>query len=136
MNSRVGGRACRMSVQIFLQGKLLGIQDFLLSPIAADSNEDHDRVFTGRSQWAALLSEILPRALLAELGLSKVLVGASGGGQFLLVLPDEFREAANQFLEAAAKDVAALTGDAVRLLWTVTENLGDWSDVRKRLGED
>ena len=126
----------RMSVQIFLQGKLLGIQDFLLSPIAADSNEDQDRVFTGRSQWAALLSEILPRALLAELGLSKVLLGTSGGGQFLLVLPDEFRPAANQFLEAAAKDVAALTGDAVRLLWTVTENLGDWSDVRKRLGED
>ncbi len=125
-----------MSVQIFLQGKLLGIQDFLLSPISADSNEDHDRVFTGRSQWAALMSEILPRALLAELGLSKVLVGSSGGGQFLLVLPDEFRAAANQFLEAAAKDVAALTGDAVRLLWTVTENLGDWSDVRKRLGED
>jgi CRISPR-associated protein Csm1 len=143
MNSRAGSeftsktaRGDAMSVQIFLQGKLLGIQDFLLSPIAADSNEDHDRVFTGRSQWAALASEILPRALLAELGLSKVLLGASGGGQFLLVLPDEFRAGANQFLEAAAKDIAALTGDAVRLLWTITENLGDWSDVRKRLGED
>ena len=56
-----------MAVQIFLQGKLLGIQEFLLSPASAHSNEDHDRVFTGRSQWAALLSEILPRALLAAL---------------------------------------------------------------------
>src|SRR5208282_4024042 len=123
-----------MAVQIFLQGKLLGIQEFLLSP--ASSNADHDQVFTGRSQWAALLSEVLPRALLAELGLSKVLLGTSGGGQFLLVLPEEFRDAAGKFLEAAAQDVTALTAGAVRLLWSVTENLGDWSDVRKRLTED
>ncbi|HEV2200520.1 MAG TPA: hypothetical protein VGR73_11925 [Bryobacteraceae bacterium] len=120
-----------MAVQIFLQGKLLGIQEFLLSPASAD----HDRVFTGRSQWASLLSEVLPRALLAELGLSKVLLGTSGGGQFLLVLPEEFRDAAGQFLEAAAEDVAALSAGVVRLLWSVTENLGDWSDVRKRLTE-
>ncbi len=123
-----------MAVQIFLQGKLLGIQEFLLSPASADA--DHDRVFTGRSQWAALLSEVLPRALLAELGLSKVLLGTSGGGQFLLVLPEEFRDAAGKFLETAAQDVTALTAGAVRLLWSVTENLGDWSDVRKRLTED
>jgi CRISPR-associated protein Csm1 len=83
-----------------------------------------------------LLSEILPRALLAELGLSKVLLGTSGGGQFLLVLPEEFRDAAHQFLESAAKDIAALSAGAVRLLWSVTENLGDWSDVRKRLTDD
>jgi CRISPR-associated protein Csm1 len=121
-----------MAVQIFLQGKLLGIQEFLLSPASAE----HDRVFTGRSQWASLASEILPRALLAELGLSKVLLGTSGGGQFLLVLPEEFRDPAGQFLKAAAKDIAALSAGTVRLLWSVTENLGDWSDVRKRLNEE
>jgi len=33
------------------------------------------------------LSEVLPRALLAELGLSKMLLGSSGGEQFLVVLP-------------------------------------------------
>lgn len=125
-----------MAVQIFLQGKLLGIQEFLQAPASTSDAATHDRVFTGRSQWAALLSEILPRALLAELGLSKVLLGTSGGGQFLLVLPEEFRDASNQFLEAAAKDIAALSAGAVRLLWSVTENLGDWSDVRKRLTED
>jgi CRISPR-associated protein Csm1 len=125
-----------MAVQIFLQGKLLGIQEFLQAPVSAETAAGHDRVFTGRSQWAALLSEILPRALLAELGLSKVLLGTSGGGQFLLVLPEEFRDASNQFLEAAAKDIAALSAGAVRLLWSVTENLGDWSDVRKRLTDD
>jgi CRISPR-associated protein Csm1 len=122
-----------MAVQIFLQGKLLGIEEFLLSPASTSGNEEHDRVFTGRSQWAALLSEILPRALLAELGLAKILLGTSGGGQFLLVLPEEFRDAAHQFLEAAAGDISALTAGAVRLLWTATENLGDWSDIRKRL---
>src|SRR5882762_1623744 len=120
-----------MSEQILLQGKILGIEPFLVS--AGPRGPADEELFAGRSQWLSLISEVLPRALLAELGLSRVLLGASGGGQFLLVLPEEFRAAANQFLEAAAKDVAALTGDAVRLLWTITENLGDWSDVRKRL---
>src|SRR5258708_31852724 len=93
-----------MSVQIFLQGKLLGIEEFLYAPAQADA----DQVFTGRSHWIGLLSEVLPRALLAELGLAKILLGSSGGGQFLLVLPDESRTAAEAFLQAAAAEIAAL----------------------------
>jgi len=120
-----------MSVQIFLQGKLLGIEEFLFAP----SLEDHDQVFTGRSHWISLLSEVLPRALLAELGLAKILLGSSGGGQFLVVLPEESRAAAEAFLEAAAKEIASLSEGLLKLLWSVTENLGDWSDVRRRLTE-
>lgn len=120
-----------MSVQIFLQGKLLGIEDFLFAP----SRQDHDQVFTGRSHWITLLSEVLPRALLAELGLAKILLGSSGGGQFLLLLPEESRAAAEAFLDAAAKEIAALSDGSLKLLWSVTENLGDWSDVRRRLTE-
>src|SRR5277367_5770154 len=118
-----------MSVQIFLQGKLLGIDEFLLAP----SEQDHDQVFTGRSHWIALLSEALPRALLAELGLAKILLGSSGGGQFLLVLPEEVRAPAEAFLQAAAAEIGALSGGVLKLLWSITENLGDWSDVRRRL---
>jgi CRISPR-associated protein Csm1 len=118
-------------MQIFLQGKLLGIDEFLLSPAAGD----HDQVFTGRSHWISLLSEMLPRALLAELGLAKILLGSSGGGQFLVVLPEESRPAAEAFLQAAAAEIAALSDGSLKLLWSVTENLGDWSDVRKRLSE-
>lgn len=120
-----------MSVQIFLQGKLLGIEEFLFAP----SEQDHDQVFTGRSHWISLLSEVLPRALLAELGLAKILLGSSGGGQFLVVLPEESRAAAETFLEAAAKEIAQLSEGSLKLLWSVTENLGDWSDVRRRLTE-
>ena len=120
-----------MSVQIFLQGKILGIDEFLFAP----AEREHDQVFTGRSHWIGLLSEVLPRALLAELGLAKILLGSSGGGQFLVVLPDESRAAAEAFLEAAAGEIAALSGGLVRLLWSATENLGDWSDVRRRLTE-
>src|SRR5579864_5995296 len=105
-----------MSVQIFLQGKLLGIDEFLLAP----AGEDHDQVFTGRSHWIALLSEILPRALLAELGLAKILLGSSGGGQFLLVLLEEAREGADRFLEAAAQEIATLSDGLLKLLWSVT----------------
>ena len=121
-----------MSVQIFLEGKLLGIDEFLLAP----TGENPDQVFLGRSHWISLLSEVLPRALLAELGLAKILLGSSGGGQFLLVLPEEFREAAEKFLQAAATEANALSGGMLKLLWSITENLGDWSDVRRRLQQE
>ena len=118
-------------MQIFLQGKLLGIEDFLLAPAGGE----RDHAFTGRSHWVSLLGEILARALLAELGLAKILLGSSGGGQFLLVLPEESRAAADAFLDAAAKEIASLSDGVVKLIWSVTENLGDWSDVRRRLNE-
>ena len=121
-----------MSVQIFLEGKLLAVDEFLLAP----AGEDADHVFTGRSHWISLLSEVLPRALLAELGLAKILLGSSGGGQFLLVLPEEARATAVSLLEASAKQISELSGGVVRLVWSVTENLGDWSDIRRRLQEE
>src|SRR5262249_182910 len=123
----------RMSVQIFLEGKLIGIEEFLL----AQTEQEHaDQVFLGRSHWVSLASEILPRALLAELGLSKILLGSTGAGQFLLVLPEESPPAEDQFLANAAEEISTLSAGALKLLWSITENLGDWSDVRRRLYEE
>ena len=113
-----------MSLQIFLHGKILGIEEFLRSA-------ENDLV--GRAQWTTLLSEVLPRALLAEFRLSAVLLGSSGGGQFLLVLPQEFRERAEQFCARAASALRERTASAVSLVWAMTEDLGDWSDIRKRI---
>ncbi|MGE5645957.1 MAG: Cas10/Cmr2 second palm domain-containing protein [Acidobacteriota bacterium] len=120
-----------MSVQILLYGKLFGIEEFLLSDAALDT-----RVLCGRSHWVSLLSEVLPRALLAELGLARVLLGSSGGGQFLLVLPEEARATAVEFLAAANREIREMSGGLLKLVCAATENLGDWSVVRKRLNED
>jgi CRISPR-associated protein Csm1 len=122
-----------MSEQILLQGKLLGVEEFLLSPPGASEDEPH--VLAGRAQWLTLICEALPRALLAELGLARILLGSSGGGQFLLVLPDEARGPAQAFLSGAAREVDRLSNGHLQLLWGITENLGDWSVVRKRLNE-
>ena len=86
-----------MSVQILLQGKILGVEEFLPSGQPAES------LFTGRLRWVSLLSEVLPRALIAELGLSKMLLGSSGGEQFLVVLPEEVRAQAEEFLNGGAR---------------------------------
>jgi CRISPR-associated protein Csm1 len=118
-----------MSVQIFLQGKILGGEQFLLSTSSEEISVD------ARAHWIALLTEVLPRALLAELGLSKMLLGSSGGEQFLLVLPGEVRAQSEEFLSNAAGDIERISGGLVKLLWASTENLGDWSIVRKRLNE-
>ena len=123
-----------MSVQIFVRGKLLGIREFLAaSPAGTDSA---DEVFFGRTGWISLLTEVLPSALLAEFGLARILLGTSGGDQFLVVLPSEIREPAEEFLGKAAADIAALSGNMLRLIWSITENLGDFSDIRKRLNEE
>ena len=126
-----------MPEQILLQGKILGTEEFLLAGPAEgrpvrSAGED---LLAGRSQWISLLCEVLPRALLAELGLARILLGSSGGGQFLVVLPGELREAAEDFLVAAALQVSALSSGAARLIWGVTDNLGDWAVIRKRLND-
>src|SRR5207253_2356533 len=114
-----------MSEQILLQGKILGIEEFLLSPCGDD--EDSPDVLAGRAQWISLFCEVLPRALLSELGLARILLGSSGGGQFLLVLPGEARGPAQEFLAAAARDADRLSAGRLGLVWGITENLGDWS---------
>ena len=124
-----------MSFQILLQGKVTGIDVLLTAPASED---DHAGGLTilGRARWASLLSEILPRALLAELGLANILLGMSGGGQFLVVLPQENRSQANEFLDKAATQVGTMSAGRLGLVWAFTESLGDWTDIRKRLNEE
>ena len=119
-----------MSVQILLQGKLLGVEEFL------PAGQPGEALLTGRLRWVSLLSEILPRALIAELGLSKMLLGSSGGDQFLVVLPEEVRGQATEFLAAARGGIRKLSQNRLELFWAITENLGDWTVVRKRLNEE
>lgn len=119
-----------MSVQILLQGKLLGAEEFL------PSDQPAEPLLTGRLRWVSLLSEVLPRALIAELGLSKMLLGSSGGEQFLVVLPEEVRSEAEAFLVAARAGIRELSQNRLELIWAITENLGDWTVVRKRLNDE
>jgi CRISPR-associated protein Csm1 len=121
-----------MPAQILLQGVLPGIEDFLL---AAPSDRDN-RVFETRLMWAATLAEVLPRALLAHLSLPPILLGSSDLGGFLVILPDQPRaDTAGEFLSRAAEKLRAITGGLIRLIWSSTENLGDWTVVRKRLSD-
>jgi len=108
----------------------LGGEEFLLAGPPSEA------VFIGRLRWVSLLSEVLPRALIAELGLSKMLLGSSGGEQFLVVLPEEVRAQAEEFLSTARSGVERLSSGRLHLLWAMTENLGDWTVVRKRLNEE
>jgi CRISPR-associated protein Csm1 len=131
-----------MPEQILLQGKILGTEEFLLagsgegrSARGGPSGPGED-LLAGRSQWITLLCEVLPRALLAELGLARILLGSSGGGQFLVVLPGEAREAADNFLAAAARQMSELSSGHVKLIWGITDNLGDWAVIRRRINDE
>lgn len=108
----------------------MGTEEFLPSGGPAEP------LLTGRLRWIDLLSEVLPRALIAELGLSKMLLGSSGGEQFLVVLPQEVRPQAEDFLIAARAAIRELSENRLELIWAITENLGDWTVVRKRLNEE
>src|SRR5580693_2255942 len=121
-----------MSAQILVQGRLTGAEDFLLAPPADRDN----RAFEARLTWLNQLGEVLPRALLATLQLPPLLLGSSGGGRFLAILPDQERlDQAAQFLTRANTVLSEATAGHVRIVWSATENLGDWTVVRKRLAE-
>ncbi len=89
----------------------------------------------GRCSWLTLIGEVLPRALLAELKLSRMLLGSSSAEQFLLVLAEEDIPRAQEFLSKAAESIARRSVDTLRLVWATTENLGAWPVVRKRLDD-
>src|SRR5258707_5456979 len=124
-----------MPEQTLQRGKILGTGESLWAPPAEgrpvrSAGED---LLAGKSQWLTLLCEVLPRALLAELGLARILLGSSGGGQFLIVLPGESGEAAEAFLRTAALQIAQMSSGCVKLIWGVTDNLGDWAVIRKSM---
>ena len=75
-----------MPEQILLQGKILGTEEFLLAGSAEgrSARSVGEDLLAGRSQWITLMCEVLPRALLADLGLARILLGASGRGQLLV----------------------------------------------------
>jgi CRISPR-associated protein Csm1 len=121
-----------MSAQILLQGRLLGSEDFLP---AAPADRDN-RAFEARSMWLVLIGETVPRALLAELQLPPLMLGSSGGDRFVVILPDQARaEAAGEFLARVSRNLGEITGGKLSVAWSATENLGDWTIVRKRLQE-
>jgi len=122
-----------MSLQVFLQAQISGTEEFL----AAQSAEYRDGAadLMGRCAWLTLACEVLPRALLAELKLSSLLLGSSSAEQFLLVLAEEDVPRANEFLTRAAEGIAKLSQNTLRLVWASTENLGAWPVARKRLDD-
>src|SRR4051794_2466001 len=122
-----------MSLQVFLQAHLIGGTDFLAAEPATD--EDQLLSFHGRCAWLTLYCEVLPRALLAELKLSRMLLGSASSEQFLLVLTEEDLPRANELLRRAKEAIADLSGGHLRLIWASTEDLGAWPVVRKRLDD-
>lgn len=124
---RFGAVVVRMSMQHFLMGRIDGVAGFVTGERLALP------ALVSRCRWMALLSEVAPRALLAELGLSPLLLGTVAGTQFLLVLPGEFLERAEAWLEALAGRLEEVSGGQLRLLVAHTENLGAWAVVQRRL---
>lgn len=117
-------------MQVFLQGNIVGADAFV------ESHGSHLSSLGGSCLYVSLLSEAIPRGLLGHLKLSMELIGSSGGGQFLVLLPAESVAAAHEFLTEVTRRLARFTSSRLRLVWAATENLGAWTDVRKRLDQE
>lgn len=116
-------------MQVFLQGKVQGVDAFL------SDTRDSWEAFAGRCAFLSLVSDAVPRALLKHLGLAQSLLGASGGGQFLVLLTEESLPQANEFLVAVTRRLQEASFGQLRLAWASTEELGAWEDVRRRLDQ-
>ncbi len=121
-----------MSLQVFLQAQMLGAGDFLAG---RDCGQGGGAELMGRCAWLNLFCEVLPRALLAELRLSRMLLGSSSAEQFLLVLAEEDIPRTNELLRRVAEAVGELSAGTLRFIWATTENLGAWPVARKRLDD-
>jgi CRISPR-associated protein Csm1 len=125
-----------MSLQVFLQAQLFGSEQFLgVHSTRTESPDSQSSDLVGRCAWLSLLCEVLPRALLSELKLSRMLLGSSSAEQFLLVLAEEDIPRANEFLVTASAAISQLSSDTLRLVWASTENLGAWPVARKRIDD-
>ncbi|MDX2267505.1 MAG: hypothetical protein NW208_05325 [Bryobacter sp.] len=124
-----------MSVQIFVEGKIVAREDFLRVDAPSGGFPGRQEMI-GRHLYLSLAGEVLGRALLDTLGLSHMLLGASSGEGFLVLLAEEARPTAEEFLRRANQGLAELSDGQLELHWAITENLGDWSVVRKRLFEE
>ena len=51
------------------------------------------------------------------------------------MLPEESRQQAEDLLQSAARDISEFSSGHLRLAWSLTENLGGWAVVRKRLND-
>ena len=122
-----------MSLQVFLQAQISGTEEFLAAQSSGHQETMADLL--GRCAWLTLIGEVLPRALLAELKLSPLLLGSASAEQFLLVLAEEDVQRANEFLARGADEIAKVSSNALRLVWASTENLGAWPIARKRLDD-
>ncbi len=120
-----------MSLQVFLEAQLLGAEEFLTGQSSGQASGTGE--LAGRCAWLNLFCEVLPRALLAELRLSSMLLGSSSAEQFLLVLAEEDIPRANELLTRVAEAIAQFSGGTLRFVWAATENLGPWPVVSKRL---
>jgi CRISPR-associated protein Csm1 len=117
-------------VQIFLQGRLLGIEEFVVA-----GGADY-RSLAGRCRYVAVLGELLPRALLRHLHLAVELLGMAAGARFLIEIPAEARASAEEWIAQRDARLRAVSGGRLRLIAAITENLGDWSDIRRRLSDE
>lgn len=133
-----------MSLQVFLQAQLFGASEFLAGgsnlqmtgeSVNASSSNQAESDAMGRCAWLNLFCEVLPRALLAELRLSRMLLGSSSSEQFLLVLAEEEIPKAHELLDRAAAELRELSAGTLQLIWATTENLGAWPVARKRLDD-
>ncbi|SRR5579884_423164 len=135
-----------MSLQVFLQAQLLGAAKFLTAGQYAQEDgrressggnqeRESEANLAGRCAWLNLFCEVLPRALLTELRLSRMLLGSSSAEQFLLVLAEEEIPRANELLTRVSQSLDELSGGLLQLIWATTENLGAWPVVRKRLDD-
>ena len=115
-----------------LQGKLLGIDEFLFAPARERPRPGLHRALAldqpaERSAAARAAGRIGTRQNPARIERRRTISA--------WFCPKNRATAAEAFLEAAAAEIAALSDGSLKLLWSVTENLGDWSDVRRRLTE-
>ncbi|WP_157910175.1 type III-A CRISPR-associated protein Cas10/Csm1 [Petroclostridium xylanilyticum] len=105
---------------MLLTGRIYGIQEYIFDNINKNIEKPLKRIFT-RSSLISVLNTIIPYQITRELTLYPFNIIFSGGGTFSIVLPQVYKDKAEEILENIKLDISKLFENKIYLEYVLKE---------------
>lgn len=105
---------------ILLLAKIFNIQNYIFDNINKNIERPLKRVFT-RSSLISIINTMIPYQIVKELGLYSFNILYSGGGTFSIILPQVYKDKAEEILEQVKKNIAEMFENKIYLEYVLKD---------------
>ncbi|SDF01452.1 CRISPR-associated protein Csm1 [Thermoanaerobacter thermohydrosulfuricus] len=105
---------------ILLLAKIFNIQNYIFDNINKNIERPLKRVFI-RSSLVSIINTIIPYQIVKELGLYSFNILYSGGGTFSIILPQVYKDKAEEVLEQVKKSIAEMFENKIYLEYVLKD---------------